>query len=72
MPPKRKSLKRKSPVKRNKSKKRASPKAKEVLHAVTETMTCEMGSNGVPVCQRETKEIKCTQNKKGVVTCKTM
>jgi hypothetical protein len=35
-------------------------------------MTCEMGSNGVPVCQRETKEIKCTQNKKGVVTCKTM
>jgi len=60
--PKRKSVKRKTP-------KRKSPKP--VLHAITETMSCEMDVNGVPVCTRQTQEIKCTQNKRGVVTCKT-
>lgn len=64
--PKRKTPKRKSP----KSVRKAKPKAVPVLHAVTETMSCEVDANGVPVCTRQTQEIKCTQNKRGVVKCK--
>lgn len=64
---KRKTPKRKSPKKGVKKAKPVPPVP--VLHAVTETMSCELGANGVPVCTRQTQEIKCTQNKRGVVKC---
>lgn len=61
-------VKRKTP--KRKTPKRKTVK-KPVLHAVTESVSCQLGPNGVPVCERQTQEIKCTQTKKGI-TCKSL
>ena len=68
MAPKRKTPNRKS--RKAPKRKPAIAKAKPVLKAVTETVTCEYDQmTGATRCVRQTENVVCTQ-KAGKVTCK--